>query len=179
MLPAIGISLLLGTGPNALLMALVPLGQSVLTLAFDKVWGRTSNSPKFRPRKRKRKPFARASSKPFASASTNTRTSQSKQESEAGKSRRSYQSWVVADGGLYEHRDKNGPRFGGWDELDKKVGNHKAPERSPGQMKNELPKQQKKVTKLSRTGRTRETPLMLRLLIAVFPFLGLWARLLF
>lgn len=173
MLPAIAIPLLLGTAPNALFMALIPLGQSVLSLAFDKVWGRTGNIPKSRSRKRRKK-------KPFARPASNTKTSQSKQENGAVNGRRSYQSWVVGEGVSYEQCDKSGPRFGGWDDLDKKGENHgyKAAKKPPSQIKSEWPKQQKK-GKLSRIGRIREKPLLLRLLIAVFPFLGSWTKLLF
>lgn len=137
------------------------------------MWGRTGNNSDSRPRaKRKRKPSSRAAS--------NTKTSQGKPENAAANGRRSYQSWVEADGVLYEKRDTSGPRFGGWDDLDEKVGNqrHRAARKPPIQIKNERPKQQKK-GKLSRTGRIRETPLLLRVLIAVFPFLGSWTKLLF
>ncbi|KAJ0080474.1 hypothetical protein Patl1_23089 [Pistacia atlantica] len=170
--PAIAISLLLGTGPNAFLMALaVPLGQSLVSLAVDKVWGSASNKPKSRSRTKSRR-------KPFARATRNSKTSQVKQENEAGKGRGSYQSWVATDGGSYEKGGKSGPRFGGWDELDKKVGNEKAAKSSASQIENELPKHQKK-GKLSRIGKMRDKPLLLRLLIAVFPFLGSWTKLLF
>ncbi|KAI9187077.1 hypothetical protein LWI28_024149 [Acer negundo] len=183
MLPAIAVSSLLGTdvGPNAILMALaVPLGQSILSLMVDKVWGSTtSNSPKSRSkRKTKRKPFARAAA--------NTKTRQSRRENEAGKTnesyearngKESYQSWVVADDAPPKKSEKTGPRFGGWDELDKKARNYKVPNRTPRVPKNELPKRQKGI--LSRTGRIRDKPLLLRLLIAVFPFLGSWTKLLF
>lgn len=105
MIPAIGISLLLGTGPNALLMALVPLGQSIFSLVFDKVWGTTGNGPKFRPRTKRRR-------KPFTKGASNKETRQAKQDKEAGKGRGSYHSWVVADKGPFE----SGTTFGGWDE---------------------------------------------------------------
>ncbi|KAL9431568.1 hypothetical protein AB3S75_026707 [Citrus x aurantiifolia] len=142
MLPAIAIPLLLGTAPNALFMALIPLGQSVLSLAFDKLWGRTGGIPKSRPRTRRKE-------KPFAKAASSSKTSQSKQENKAANGRRSYQSWVVADGVSYEKRDNSGSRFGGWDDLDKKGENHgyRAARKPPSQIKSEWPKQQKKVIK--------------------------------
>lgn len=173
MLPAIAIPWLLGTAPNALFMALIPLGQSVLSLAFDKLWGRTGGIPKSRPRTRRKE-------KPFAKAASSSKTSQSKQENKAANGRRSYQSWVVADGVSYEKRDKSGSRFGGWDDLDKKGENHgyRAARKPPSQIKSEWPKQQKK-GKLSKAGRIRERPLLWRLLIAVFPFVGSWTKLLF
>ncbi|RVX07614.1 hypothetical protein CK203_025120 [Vitis vinifera] len=58
MLPLIILSVLLTTGPKAFLMVLaLPLGQSVLSLAFKKFWGMTQSSPKRRVRTKK-KPFA-------------------------------------------------------------------------------------------------------------------------
>lgn len=53
----------------------------------------------------------------------------------------------------------------------------RSPEGHLDKKADELPKQQNK-SKLSRTRRVRDTPLLLRLLIAVFPFLG-WVKLLF
>ncbi|GAY56648.1 hypothetical protein CUMW_173490, partial [Citrus unshiu] len=117
--------------------------KSVLSLAFDKLWGRTGNIPKSRPRTRRKE-------KPFAKAASSSKTSQSKQENKAANGRRSYQSWVVADGVSYEKRDKSGPKFGGWDDLDKKGENHgyRAARKPPSQIKSERPKQQKKDTKV-------------------------------
>ncbi|KAE8731773.1 Heme oxygenase-like, multi-helical isoform 1 [Hibiscus syriacus] len=171
MLPAIAISLLLGTGPNAFIMALaVPLGQSALSLVFDKVSGRTSKSWKSTPRRRtKKKQFTRA-------AANNTRTNKGKRESNKnGEEKTSYNSWLNSDGGL---RDKGGqrvPKYGGWDQLDDQVETQK---RGTSQKGSGVPKQRKE-GKFSRIGRVRDTPLLLRLLIAVFPFLGSWTRFLF
>lgn len=170
MLPAIAVSLLLGTGPNAFFMALaVPLGQTALSLVFDKVWGSPSGSPKPRPRTKTRK-------KPFARTTSRTKTSERKEENKAGEGKGSYQSWVVTDDGSYKKSAKREPRFGGWDELDRE--NHKVPKRTPTQKADGLPKQQNK-GKLSRRGRARDTPLLLRLMIAVFPFLASWTKFLF
>lgn len=172
MFPAIAISLLLGTGPNAFLMALaVPLGQSLVSLAVDRVWGSPSNRQKSRPRTKSRR-------KPFTRTTTNSKSSHVKQENEARKGKGNYQSWVATEGSSHEKGGKTGPRFGGWDELDKEVGNQKASKIPSSQIENEIPNQQKK-DKLSRLGRMRDKPLLLRLLIAVFPFLGSWTKLLF
>ncbi|XP_059446165.1 uncharacterized protein LOC132177739 [Corylus avellana] len=57
-LPPIILSWLLASGPKAVLMALVlPLGQSVVSLAFEKLWGRKRSRPKRKSRMR-RKPSA-------------------------------------------------------------------------------------------------------------------------
>lgn len=165
MLPAIAISMLLGTGPNTLIMAIaLPLAQTALSLAIEKVWGRTSTGaePRYQT---KRKPFSRGA--------RNKRMSEENQEenNENGKGKQTYQSWV---GGpeVYVKGSKNAPSFGGWDELDKEGVASKSSRR----VQDRPPRQQKKSRKLSRR-RNRETPLLLRLMIAVFPFLGSWAKL--
>ncbi|MBA0590939.1 hypothetical protein Gorai_019628 [Gossypium raimondii] len=173
MLPAIAISLLLGTGPNAFIMALaVPLGQSALSLVFDKVSGRTSESWKSAPRRKtKKKQFTRA-------AANNTRTNKGKQEpNKTGGEKESYSSWLNTDGGLQGKGGQRVPKYGGWDQLDDQVETQK---RATSRKGNGAPKQRKE-DKFSRVGRdrVRDTPLLLRLLIAVFPFLGSWTRFLF
>lgn len=169
MLPAIGISVLMGTGPNPLLMALVlPLAQSAVSFAIDTFWGKPSRSTK---------PKGRTKKKPFSRAASSMRTSEDREDFESGNLRESYQSWTAAnDISSKQTGDKTAPSFGGWDELDKSVGSYKAPKRATTQRENE-PLQQKR-GKLSRRVKNRETPLLLRLLIAVFPFLGSWAKLL-
>ncbi|KAG5532842.1 hypothetical protein RHGRI_027210 [Rhododendron griersonianum] len=169
MLPAIGISMLLGTGPNPFLMALVlPLAQSAVSLAIDTFWGKPSRSTK---------PKGRTKKKPFSRAASSMRTSEDREDFESGNVRESYQSWTAAnDISTKQTRDKRASSFGGWDELDKSVGSYKVPKRAPTQRENE-PQQQKR-GKLSRRVKNRETPLLLRLLIAVFPFLGSWTKLL-
>ncbi|MBA0654163.1 hypothetical protein Goklo_021228 [Gossypium klotzschianum] len=173
MLPAIAISLLLGTGPNAFIMALaVPLGQSALSLVFDKVSGRTSESWKSAPRRKtKKKQFTRA-------AANNTRTNKGKQEpNKTGGEKESYSSWLNTDGGLQGKGGQRVPKYGGWDQLDDQV---ETQQRATSRKGNGAPKQRKE-DKFSRVGRdrVRDTPLLLRLLIAVFPFLGSWTRFLF
>ncbi|MFQ6634995.1 hypothetical protein Gotur_011262 [Gossypium turneri] len=173
MLPAIAISLLLGTGPNAFIMALaVPLGQSALSLVFDKVSGRTSESWKSAARRKtKKKQFTRA-------AANNTRTNKGKQEpNKTGGEKESYSSWLNTDGGLQDKGGQRVPKYGGWDQLDDQVETQK---RATSRKGNGAPKQRKE-DKFSRVGRdrVRDTPLLLRLLIAVFPFLGSWTRFLF
>ncbi|KAF8394214.1 hypothetical protein HHK36_020421 [Tetracentron sinense] len=172
MLPAIILSMLLGNGPNAFIMALaLPLGQSVLSLAINKVWGRTRDSPK--PRYRTKK-------KPFARATSNVETikeEQQEENSETNKGKGSYQSWVVADDGSVKKEGQHVPSFGGWDELDRQREIGKEPKRRPSRTTGGSPRQQvEKKGKLSRRRRNRDTPLLLRLLIAVFPFLGSWTK---
>ncbi|GMI79131.1 hypothetical protein like AT3G04310 [Hibiscus trionum] len=171
MLPAIAMSLLLGTGPNAFIMALaVPLGQSALSLVFNKVSGRTSKRWKSTPKRRtKKKQFTRA-------AANNTRTNKGKGETnKTGEEKTSYSSWLNSDGGLRGKGGQRVPKYGGWDQLDDQVQTQK---RATSRKGSGVPKQPKE-GKFSRIGRVRDTPLLLRLLIAVFPFLGSWTRFLF
>ncbi|KAA8538961.1 hypothetical protein F0562_025653 [Nyssa sinensis] len=169
MLPAVIISLLLGTGPSAFFMALVlPFAQSALSLAADTLWGRSSNGPKPKPRTKK---------KPFARTATDIGMSKEKEENtENGKGRGSHQSWAAANDVSVKKGYRSMPSFGGWDDLDIKGVTGKVPKRSTALKVNE-PRQQKK-GKLSKKARRRDTPLLLRLLIAVFPILGSWMRLL-
>ncbi|XP_059628574.1 uncharacterized protein LOC132271265 [Cornus florida] len=168
MVPAIIISLLVGTGPNAFFMALaLPLAQSALSLAADTLWNRSSEGRKAKPRTKK---------KPFARASSNVGMGKEKEENTGtSKGRGSSQSWAAANDVTVKKGDKSTPSFGGWDELDIRSRTSEVPKRAPPQRANS-PRQQKK-GKLSRRLRSRDTPMLLRLLIAIFPFLGSWTKL--
>ncbi|XP_050220975.1 uncharacterized protein LOC126671261 [Mercurialis annua] len=172
MVPAIGISLLLGTGPNPFLMALaVPLGQTAISLVIDRVWGTASSRPRssYRTRsKTRRKPFVRPTSR--------ERTSKEQDDRKTREEKQSYsQSWTAASDGV--SFKKGGHKFGGWDELDNM---HKVPKEKARQTTDEFPKQQQRQAKV-KLGRTRgrDKPLFVRLLIAIFPFLGSWSRFIF
>ncbi|KAL5990302.1 hypothetical protein ACLOJK_011199 [Asimina triloba] len=101
MLPAIIISMLLATGPAAFLMALAfPLGQSVLSLAVDKVWGSMQDRPKRKSRSKKK--------------------NQENRENSGDGQRWGYKTWVVTDDGLIDKDNSQRlSSFGGWDELDR------------------------------------------------------------
>ncbi|PIA40102.1 hypothetical protein AQUCO_02500076v1 [Aquilegia coerulea] len=175
LLPAILMSMLLATGPKAFLMALaLPLGQSALSFAIDKVFGRIQDRPKSRPRpKTKRKPFARAAS--------NVEVNEEEFDESSGISegKPGYQSWVATDDGPFKQNvDQHKPSFGGWDELDRRQRSDKGTTRRRRQTVGGTPRQGVEKAKMSRRGRRREAPLLLRLLISVFPFLGSWTRLL-
>ncbi|XP_072995535.1 uncharacterized protein [Typha latifolia] len=170
LLPAIIASMLLASGPKAFLMALAfPLGQSAISLAFDKVWGKAREGPRARP-KTKKNPFAR---------STSDFKKQRQEESGSIKNGKSgYQTWVSADTGV---ADKGAvprrPSFGGWDELDRQKGPIKGSQRRQAPKVNDSTPVEP-VKKLSKRGKYRDAPLFWRLLIAVFPFLGSWTRIL-
>lgn len=174
MFPAIAISLLLGTGPNAFIMALaVPLGQTLLSLASEKVWGGMSERDSWKPPTR-----AKTKKKPFVNPRSEGRKSGGKQENGSASGRNAYQSWVTTDGSYSKAGSGSRPRFGGWDELDGKAGTRDVP-KSKRSRKTYAPSKQSRKGKFSRIGRVRETPLLVRLLIAAFPFLGFWTKLLF
>ncbi|KAJ4836407.1 hypothetical protein Tsubulata_020979 [Turnera subulata] len=170
MVPAIAVSFLLGTGnSNAFVMALaVPLGQTVVSLVVDKVWGSASVGRKARRRTKTVK-------KPFAQASYRTKTSARKEDLNRARGKRtSYQSWVAGSDGSRRNNGKGELRFGGWDELDSM-----SQEASRGRPIEKGYQRQEKEGKLSRRGRVRDTPLLIRLMIAMFPFLGSWTKFLF
>lgn len=167
MLPVIFISWLLATGPKAFLMALaLPLGQSALSLAFDKLWGRSQSRPKQRrTRVRKRQP---------ASTVTDAETEEEEDDDEGRESRRrkmGYQSWVVENEGSVNKGGQNGTSFGGWDDLERAKSAARQSRMKGGSGRTATEK-----GKLSHRERKSDTPLLLRLLIAFFPFLGSWTK---
>ncbi|GAB4855798.1 hypothetical protein Ancab_024443 [Ancistrocladus abbreviatus] len=71
MLPAIIISMLLGTGPNATMtmVLLLPLEQSAVSSAVDKPWGSPGHSQKHKQRTRK-EPLGRTASRTYPNKRT-------------------------------------------------------------------------------------------------------------
>lgn len=166
-LPPIILSWLLASGPKAFLMALVlPLGQSALSLAFEKLWGRTRRRPKRKSRMRR---------KPSASTVRNVETEAEEQDEsrETRKGKVGYQSWVAGNDGPVSNGGQDAPNFGGWDDLDRSEFARRANRMTGGSRQTTTEK-----GKLSRRERKSDTPLLLRLLIAVFPFLGSWTKML-
>lgn len=168
MLPAVIMSAVLGTGTNTIIMALaLPLAQSALSLVMDAIWGWSNDGPRSKSKKKKR-PYARAASNP----GIRTREGQNTRN---GKGVGDYQSWAAATGASDGKNSRSTVNFGGWDELDnhgmegqsKKPPNRRLAEPTQGTD-----------GKLSKRIRRRETPLLLRLFIAVFPFMGSWTKLL-
>ncbi|KAB1219386.1 hypothetical protein CJ030_MR3G001131 [Morella rubra] len=138
-LPAIIVSLLLSTGPKAFLMALaLPLGQSALSLAFEKLWGRTQRRPKQKSRMR-RKPSASTTEKEDQDESQETR------EGKVG-----YQSWVVGNNGSIPNGGRDTQNLGGWDDLVRSGSPRRASRMSAGSQKTPTRK-----GKLSRRDRKR------------------------
>ncbi|XP_059652597.1 uncharacterized protein LOC132299792 [Cornus florida] len=173
MLPAIIASTLLATGPKAFLMALaLPLGQSMLSLAFEKLWGGKQTNPKRKTRTKK---------KPSARTASNFELEEEEEEEGPGsrKGKRGYQSWVAENDISVDKGSQEEPSFGGWDVLDRQkefdMRSRKRPARTAGKSQRRTPMEKGKLSR--RLGRS-DTPLLLRLLIAVFPFLGSWTKML-
>ncbi|KAL2325944.1 hypothetical protein Fmac_025002 [Flemingia macrophylla] len=162
-LPVILASWLLANGPKAFLMALVlPLGQSALALAFEKLWGQPESKPKRKHRMR-RKPRRGNSS----------RVEEESEEDQ--KTRKGYQSWVVENNGSVDKggREEVPASFGGWDDLERS-----RPARKSSRAMNGSQRKAMEGGRLSRREKKSDTPLLLRLLIAIFPFLGTWTKML-
>ncbi|XP_031104802.1 uncharacterized protein LOC116009806 isoform X3 [Ipomoea triloba] len=160
MVPAVLVSMLLGTGTNTIVMALaLPLAQSALSLIMDAFSG--TSYDRARPKSRTRK-------RSYARAKTNARTREGEQNTQNGKGARGY--------GSNEKEAKTTQNFGGWDELDNPgtTSANKTPKTTPAQDPNKA--RLRNEGKLSRRISKKETPLLLRLLIAVFPFLGSWTK---
>ncbi|BAT96050.1 uncharacterized protein LOC124822505 [Vigna umbellata] len=161
-LPVILASWLLSSGPKAFLMALaLPLGQSALALAFDKLWRQSESKPKRKNRTR-RKP-RRAKGTIFE-----------EEPAENQRTKNGYQSWVVEDNGSVDKGSQEAAQsFGGWDHLERSRPVKKSSFAMDGS-----PTIPSDGGRLSRRERKSDTPLLFRLLIAIFPFLGIWTKML-
>ncbi|KAE8717694.1 Small acidic protein 1 [Hibiscus syriacus] len=167
-LPPILISLLFATGPKAFLMApALPLGKSAITLAFKTISGKPRSKQKRNARVRKLKKYA--------SRRTVRNVKREREEHEGSKNRKGmkegYQSWTVDDNSLNES-DQGTSNSGGWDELDG-MGSM----RTPSAVENGRQQAAKVKDKSSMEQSKSNEPLLLRLLIAVFPFLSSWTKL--
>ncbi|KAK6156421.1 hypothetical protein DH2020_010669 [Rehmannia glutinosa] len=161
MIPAVIISLLLGTGPNTIIMAVaLPLAQSALSLAADTLWGRSDETPR---------PKSKSKKRPFARAAGRTKAKKEKEvHFQTGKEAGNYKSWADANTVSAKNGKRNRQNFGGWDELDRE------PRVTPIKQADEIRAEER--VKISR--RTKgDTPLFMRLLIAMFPYLGFWTKL--
>ncbi|KAK7279177.1 hypothetical protein RJT34_24223 [Clitoria ternatea] len=165
-LPVILASWLLSSGPKAFLMALaLPLGQSALALAFEKLWGQSERKPKRKNRMgRKSRTMNGISVEEEPEEKPKTR-----------KGRTDYRSWVIQNNGSV---DRGSPEasssFGGWDDLER---SRPATESSRGTKGSQ--RMSMEAGRLSRREGKSDTPLLLRLLIAIFPFLGTWTKMFF
>lgn len=168
MLPVILISWLLASGPKAFLMALaIPLGQSALSFAFEKLWGGTQSRPKRRRKVGKKQSFGSATDPEIEEEEDDD------EGREPGKGKMGYQSWVAGNEGSVEKGGQRAASFGGWDDLERVKSAERQSRRTGRSGRTETEK-----GKLSRRERKSDTPLLLRLLVAFFPFLGSWTKML-
>lgn len=86
-----------------------------------------------------------------------------------------YQSWVPQDEDLKDASDKDVPNYGGWDELIN-LGSQSSAQTTGGSS-NKRPSSEEESSLSSRMSKS-DTPLLLRLLISVFPFFSSWTKML-
>lgn len=156
MVPAMMISTLLGTGSNSLIMALVvPLGQTALSLVMDRLSGGPSSSPNFRTRSRPRS------------------KSRSRSRSRAGRS-----PFARTGNSSAKRGGRSNSKYNGWDELDQELVSNDSIAGVQRQTVDGIQSGYVETGKLSKKI-SRDKPLFIRLLIAMFPFMGSWTRFLF
>ncbi|KAK9288688.1 hypothetical protein L1049_017151 [Liquidambar formosana] len=143
--------------------------KSALSLAFEKLFGRTKNNPKRKSRRTKKKPSAYSASK-----AEKEEEQEERRGTRTGKT--GYQTWVVGNDGSVEKGGQDAPNFGGWEELDKQMEHDMGSARKAGLKKGGSRTAPVENGRLSRRERKGNTPLLLRLLIAVFPILGSWTK---
>ncbi|CAH9083589.1 unnamed protein product [Cuscuta epithymum] len=154
--PPIAASLLLATGPKAFLVALaLPIGQSVFMFALQKLWGTAQNDLGRKNKKRPQRPQRRS---PTININAGRRArKRSTRKSDVFSSR----------------IDQDESAFGGWDELEQGKDYYM----SGSSMGSPQPRTSIENGKLSRsTERGESTPLLLRLLVSIFPFLSSWSK---
>ncbi|XP_059289194.1 uncharacterized protein LOC132042657 [Lycium ferocissimum] len=167
-LPPIIIALLITGGPKAFLMALaIPLGQSTFSFAIQKMLDATQDKPRSKSKTKKRQ-----------RAPTSSKTNFWRRGSpKTGKRKSGYQSWVSNNEVSTNKDDQEVSRYGGWDELDRETESRtgfKSSFQSSVKTSN-IPTEK---GKLSTPEAKSDTPLLLRLLISMFPFLASWTKML-
>lgn len=176
-LPAILASLLLASGPKAFLTAFsLPLGISLLILAFNKLGEWLNGNPKPRRRRKTRSPFS------VETDDLVEEEDDQEEESKPGKrnkKRDRYRSWAAGGNGSV-HKGDTGSRasassFGGWDEL---IGEAEVEKEGSSPEMARLEKLVEETKMNNRSLKERDVPLLVKLLVSLFPFLGSWTNLL-
>ncbi|CAN0903347.1 hypothetical protein LINGRAHAP2_LOCUS22499 [Linum grandiflorum] len=166
MVPAIAVSMLVGTDQNALVMALaVPLVQTAVSVVVDKLWGRiTYDSPGTKSfwTKTRRRPFN-------GGGSNRAQTRERKEEEVESRTGNGYQSWVS------KSDSKGGMRFGGWDELDREGSEGPSSGQNRSRKAEYGSTKQGNRVRMRRRRRVRDRPLLIRVLVSVFPFMSSWS----
>ncbi|CAN1278963.1 hypothetical protein LINPERPRIM_LOCUS16809 [Linum perenne] len=197
--PVIMVSWLAASGPKAFLMALaIPLGQSVVTFAIGRLLGTNKKKKKKKRPKEKRRVVnrKRPSSSPWKRRPRNINEiieeveeeERRRKEEEGASGKVRYESWVDSNGafgdkgpGKQPSSPSNKAAFGGWEELDGLRFTEQKPKPAAAGKKRRQPRGNRVTTvngkpSNMRMRETSETPLVLRLLIAVFPFLASWTK---
>ncbi|KAK4341627.1 hypothetical protein RND71_040128 [Anisodus tanguticus] len=168
-LPPIIIALLITGGPKAFLMALaIPLGQSTFSFAIQKMLDVTQNKPTGKSKTKKKHRAPTSSKTNFWRRGGSPRTQ---------KRKPGYQSWVSNNDISASKDEREVSRYGGWDELDQETESStsfKSSAQSSAGPSN-IPVEK---GKLSMPEAKSDTPLLLRLLISMFPFLASWTKML-
>lgn len=167
MIPAVVISLIMGTGPNGIVMSLaLPLAQSAISLAAETLLGRADEAP--RPRKRPNK------KRPFTGGQRRTRVRNEIRSQTRKEAENNYKSWFEGNN-VSSTKERNWQDFGGWDELDRQVRSDQEPRTTSVEQRDDEPRAGERL-KISRR-RKGDSQLFMRFLIAMFPFLGFWTKL--
>lgn len=164
-------TLLIATGPKAFLMAFsLPFGLSLVILAFQKLQEWLVGGPKPQNRRKRRSKFGRRMDAIMEEEDDQDEIQQVKRNK-----KRENQSWVFQTNGSFNKSDSgsrvNVNSFGGWDDLigEEETQRTRRPSRETDRLETMLKKE-----RLSRSMKERDLPMLLRLLIAVFPFLASW-----
>ncbi|XP_022875037.1 uncharacterized protein LOC111393634 [Olea europaea var. sylvestris] len=167
LLPFVILSLLLATDSKAFLMALaLPIGQSTLSFVFQRLWDRGKN-------KRKRRTKIKKRSRPRTSRTVKLNKEWGESQEET-KKKTGYQPWIPRNDVSNKSSDEDAYSFGGWDELDR---GEDLKESSRRRGDRTATRSQGMFTEKGKSSQS-EMPLLLRLLIAVFPFLGSFTKML-
>lgn len=163
-LPAILLSLLLATGPKAFLMAMaLPLGQSAVTLAYNRLSGRKRTRSRVQTLKRRRRRRRKRSSNAVSNTGKEVQGRDRNWNTRNGNSGAGSR----VEDEIFSSEFSNGTTsFGGWEELD----GMQSGEKSSGVFDRSGAKMEVGSRKLS----SENAPSLLRLLVTMFPFLGLW-----
>lgn len=174
MLPPIILILLLANGLKAFLMALaLPVGQSTLAFAFQRIRNIGKNKSKRNTDTNKRRYRSRASRKVRPKEARVWAGSQG-----AIKRKKENRSWSSKNDVLQYNMDNKIANYGGWDELETGWQPNIGSSRSPAQKLSGSRAIDKETSKLSWRSSESGRPLLLRLLVAVFPFLSSWIKVL-
>lgn len=165
MLPFIILSTLLATGPKAFLTALaLPLGQSTFSFAIQKMREGKRSTPRQKVKSKERSSYAQSSAR---AEKQNRGWSQCKINIKKEKQSKGDKNHVSGD-----PNEKDTPSFGGWDQLDNHTEVDADFPRDIDQTPGRSNKQPSEVGGPSGKKRKSDTPSLLKLLVADFPFMG-------